>query len=150
MIESNIARFNPYDVTLSQSNTNSTGRGIVIKNASANIITNNYLENHFVNITLENAKKNIINSNFYAISDNTVLADKNQISLQMIGDSQENIFESNTFLTTVSNLEANKIIIGNADYSSNKIDVGKDNARIKTLLNNKQSDSKKLPKIPNN
>ena len=147
MIESNIARFIPYDTTPTQSNTNSTGRGIVIKNASANIITNNYLENHFVNITLDNAKKNVINSNFYAISDNTILADKNQISLQMVGDSQENVFENNTFLTTVNNLDANKIIIGNADYSSNKIDVGKDNAKMKTFLNSKQKDSKKLPKI---
>jgi len=149
MIESNVATFNPIDTSTKQINTKSTGRGIVISNAAANIITENYLENHFVNFTIEDSRKNIIKNNFYAIGNSTVTTAKNQVSLQMIGNSLENIFESNTFLTSDPSLEANSMIIGDGNYSTNRIDVGIDNKKLKSLINSVQKTSTNHPQIPN-
>lgn len=148
MIESNIGHFYTEDRSLNQNNINSTGRAIVIKNAISNIVNNNYFENHAVNITLDNAQKNIISNNFIAISDQISTSDKNQVSLQLIGRSEENIYEKNSFLTTTENLNANKIIVGTEDYSSNKIDVGKDNEKVKAYLKKNISLEKNRPVIP--
>lgn len=150
MIESNVARFYTTDMSLQQGNTNnSMGRGIVLNNAASNIITNNYFENHFVNITLLDATKNIINNNFITLSDNMAITEKNQVSLQLLGKSTDNIFENNSFLLTREHV-TNKMIIGNNfDYSSNKIDVGTDNQKIKNLLKKTIKDEKLLPKITN-
>lgn len=145
MIESNLATFLPYDNSLNQNNTQSTGRGIIIKKASANNINNNYLENHFVQFTLDNAQKNNISNNFYAISNTTVTSDKNQIFLQMIGDSNENTIQNNSYLTSDNNLDATKIIIDNKDFSSNKINVGKDNAKLNLYLKKVISNEKFRP-----
>lgn len=147
MIESNVATYYDADSSLNQINTQSTGRGIVICKSSANIISNNYFENHFVNITLQDANKNVLVDNFYAIGSNMITDDKNQVSLQLIGTSKENIFEKNTFLTSETGLKPNKIIIGNNDYSTNKIDVGNDNENLKKFLNQQKKDLARQPKI---
>ena len=147
MIESNVATYYKDDTSTNQSNINSRGRGIVLRNALTNFINNNYLENHFVNFTLDSASKNIITNNFYAIGNMTVLPDKNQIFMQMIGNSTENTLSNNAYLTTEPHLEANKIIIDNRDYSSNKIDVGKDNEKIKSLMKKSISNEKNRPII---
>ncbi|GEM_PF-2530851 len=147
MIESNLGRFIDFDTSENFSNTSSGGRGIIIKNSEANIITSNYFENQFVNITIENSNQNQINNNFIAISDNNVTSDKTQIPLQLIGASNYNQYQNNSYLTTKPGINANKIIIGTDDLSTNTINVGADNSKLKGIFNAKQKDSKKQPTI---
>lgn len=149
MIESNIGKFINFDTSENFSNTNSGGRGIIIKNAEANIITSNYFENQFVNITIENSNQTQINNNFIAISDNNVTNDKTQVPLQIIGNSSYNQYQNNSYLTTKPGINANKIIIGTDDLSTNTINVGADNIKLKGLFNTKQKDSKRQPTITN-
>ena len=147
MIESNIARYIAYDLTENYEKPFSTGKGILLESSDANIITSNYFENQFVNISINNSNKNNINNNFIAIGDTTVNKDKNQISLQLMGQSKYNSFENNTFMTTKPILNSNKIIISKDDLSSNKINIGDDNTKLKNNLNIQFKDSKRLPKI---
>ncbi len=134
MIESNIASYFPYDHSTSQTNTQSTGRGVVLSNSKATLLTNNYLENHFINFTIDSSSKNNITNNFYAINNIMVTQDKNQIYLQMVGDSRENLISDNVYLTAENHLDPNKIIIENRDFSSNKINVGTGNTKLKVQL----------------
>lgn len=149
MIETNMARYLGYDLSDTLNNTKSTGRGLVLKNSEANIITSNYFENQFINITIDQSNKNQINNNFIAIADVNIAKDKNQVPLQITGNSLHNVYQNNSYLTTTPSLNANKIIISTDDLSTNTIDVGADNAKIRTQFNTKQKDSKKLPRIPN-
>lgn len=60
-----------------------------------------------------------------------------------------NSFQNNSFLVSEASLDANKIIICYNDLSTNIIDVGEDNTKVRSLFNSKQRDSKKQPKVAN-
>lgn len=147
MIESNVTNFKSFDKSTTNENIFSGGRGIVIKDASHNIVNNNYFENHFVNITVDNGNKNIFSNNFITLSDNTLNAEKNQVSFQLLGNSTNNIFENNSTFPTKENINPNKILIGNGNYSSNYINIGEDNKKLKIELQKSTKEVEKLPKI---
>lgn len=150
MIESNVGRFYGIDKSINQTNTtNSMGRAIVISTGYSNTISQNFFENHFVNITLENSYRNVVTNNFITLSEYTETPEKNQVSLQLVGKSTENIFENNNFLFTRPDIVSNRILIGDGDYSSNRIDVGVDNLKIKSLLKKTIKEDYKLPQIKN-
>lgn len=150
MIESNMARYIEYDFTDRYEKPLSTGKGILLENTEANTVTNNYFENQFVNIAIVHANHNIIQNNFIAISNTNVNRDKNQITLQLSGNSNNNLFEKNSVLTASPELQRNKIIISSTDLSSNVVDTGIDNAKVRISLEAQVTDRKKLPKIPVN
>lgn len=147
LIESNTANFRNYDYTKDHKNIQSNGRGIVLENTSANLINNNYLENHYVNFTISNSNKNIISDNFYAIINNVLNPGDFQISLQLLGKSNENSFKNNVFMKSEQNLNSNKILIENNDYSSNYLDFGIDNNNVINQINSVILNQKNRPLI---
>ncbi len=144
MIESNVTNFKPYDKSPNYENIFSGGRGIIIRNSSSNQVSNNYFENHSVNITIDSGAKNVITNNFININENnTAGPNKKQIDFQLVGVSAYNIFENNSTFPT------NRMIIGEYDYSTNRINVGNENTKLKSELQKTIKNAGKLPQINN-
>ncbi|MDN3691676.1 glycosyl hydrolase family 28-related protein [Chryseobacterium tructae] len=147
MIENNLAGYLSADKTSQLSNLKSTGRGIVIDQASNNMINNNYFERHYVSVSVSNSYNNVINNNFFAVNGDgdTANKDKSQTLYQLVGSTSNNMFEKNV---TVSSRPAKVIVSDDADLSRNTIDMDPDSNRaLKNELMKNRNSSFKAPKI---
>ncbi len=150
MIESNIANFLDADKSENDTTTMTKGKGVLLQNVSNNFIQNNYFEQHYINIALQDTNYNEISSNFVALGDIMPEYSKNQSILKFYGDVKNNRILGNKTLGTQQQINTSKIIIPNGDFSSNLIDFGKEkNNQIKIEFQKNVRNSSNFPQIPN-
>ena len=145
MIESNISHMLEPAKSGDDINPYILGTGIMINNAMNNFIQNNYFEQHFNNVSLNNSYGNEISSNFFAVNQ---LNKEDQAILKLTGKSENNVFSQNQTMGANPNLDVTKTVLSKMiDYSTNTIDFGKaKNIQLKGKLKN--SNQKLLPQIP--
>jgi hypothetical protein len=149
MLESNIANFLEADTSENGTTSMTKGKGVLLLNTSNNFIQNNYFEQHYINLALQNANSNEISSNFIAIGDLMPAYASNQAVLKLYGVVKNNRIAGNQTLETKPTINPNKMIIPIGDFSSNWIDFGKEkNDQIKTELSKKEKNTKNWPQIP--
>lgn len=149
MIEANMSNFLEADSSEEEPVATTKGIGILLQNTSVNLIQNNYFEQHFINIALNNANDNEISSNFMAIGDLMPEYSKNQSVLKFYGDVKNNRIIGNQTMGTNPQINNVKIIMPAGDFSSNTIDFGKEkNKEIKAALLKKDKNLKNAPQIP--
>lgn len=149
MIEANISNFLEADTNMADATAMTTGKGILILNASTVFVQNNYFEQHYNNIAFFDADNNEVSSNFFALTNlnNT----NNQNVLLFNGKLKNNKIINNQTMGSAPEVDDSKMIIpNNEDYSSNSIDFGKEkNLLIKDKLQKNNKNSKNMPLIPN-
>lgn len=149
MIEANISNFLEDDNREDAAVSITKGIGILLQNASNNFIQNNYFEQQYTNIALDNTNYNEISSNFIAIGDLMPSYSKNQSVLKFNGEVKNNRIIGNQTLGTNPQINNIKMIVPAGDFSSNTIDFGKEkNSEVKTEFQKKEKNSKNLPQIP--
>lgn len=149
MIEANISNFLEQDINESDLTAITTGKGILIQNASTVFVQNNYFEQHYNNIAFFDADNNEVSSNFFALIN--LNNSNNQNVLLFNGKLKNNKIMNNQTMGSSPEVDDSKMIIpNNEDYSSNSIDFGKEkNLLIKAKLQKTGKNTKNMPQIPN-
>ncbi|MBD8018753.1 glycosyl hydrolase family 28-related protein [Kaistella pullorum] len=145
MIENNITHMLPPARNEDDASAYKIGDGIVINGATNNFIHNNYFEQHFNNVVLNNAEGNEVTGNFFAVNN---LQNRKQNIINISGNSANNRITGNKTMGAAESIDTLRIVLeGSKDNSTNLIDFGVEKNKIlkKSVTSQKLSTSPIIP-----